>query len=502
MILSRQWKNSFLAPVSDNSAKNELYFLLFTMADLSCDYCNTRPGEFVCDGCGSTLYCSKECQTADWNDGHRELCNAIRGVTSTAIKPIQGRVDMKDFQRYSDVDLVRTKVNEILESRRAGRTVQDKNTMWVKEGSVVYIMQAALLLYSIDDPKTIEKLRQMFRLALKPAKVRKLFVYGVLPEEIKRQAADVMLRMTRVFLDPLPIEYGNPTDRTPLFPRSKRPENYMFLADEFIQTGVSILPDQWSMKVVRFMKSLDRGTFFKEDVNLARGRFFFYDPDAKTVIHAPRDRVLIAANKAHAFITLAELYKKAWPARPSAWDEKWGGLDKTPRQIFGQLSDLFFDQDMHSVSSAINHALRVGANPSREFPPPWRGVIDTPTSPNSIFTYGASLGLGMEVRDYDHTYRYRGRDATRLKYHSYVGNRFTGHYDELDPIIHELGRMFLYDIIVLQSEPGRRRCVTEVYCLREGTTPFTMIVRDMALAPDTVMDPEQPCLWYPGAAKP
>jgi len=246
------------------------------------------------------------------------------------------------------------------------------------------------------------------------------------------------------------------------------------------------------MKVVRYMKSLEQGTFFSNEPTRVRGRFFFYDPDAKTVIHASRDRVLIAANKVHAFIMLAALYQKTWPTRPNPWDQNLGGLTKTPRQIFGELSNLFFDQGMEEVAGAINRATR-GVVAPEKLPAPWRGVIETPTSANRFF--GLYLG-------YDHAYRYRGTDFHLLKAYSYRGDEFTGEFDELDPIIHELGRMFHYDIIVLQSEPGRRRCVTEVYCLRDGTTPFTMIVRDMTLAPDTVMDPEQPCLWYPGAAKP
>ncbi|KAJ6533756.1 hypothetical protein DFH09DRAFT_124721 [Mycena vulgaris] len=51
-----------------------------------CRHCGDKPGTLVCTGCKATAYCSGECQSVSWKQGHKELCQGR--TTNKAFTPI------------------------------------------------------------------------------------------------------------------------------------------------------------------------------------------------------------------------------------------------------------------------------------------------------------------------------------------------------------------------------------------------------------------------------
>ena len=58
------------------------------MASNHCTHCLRDDVKVMrCGGCGETTYCSKECQTAAWNAGHKRECKKIKKKKSKKKKP-------------------------------------------------------------------------------------------------------------------------------------------------------------------------------------------------------------------------------------------------------------------------------------------------------------------------------------------------------------------------------------------------------------------------------
>jgi len=475
-----------------------------TMDVLVCASCGAPQPAFTCNECRAEVYCSQTCLTTHWRTGHKQTCLSIRA--SVAPLRIEDAIDINEFQNLRTVKAVQDAAEEIKKARLIPST-----TSWSDNASVFLIMAKIIRTKELDTVVTKEQLVQLTQIVDDPFLVRAKLLYEFkhAPAEAEQQKfADAIRWMTRVILDPLTTEYTEPTPATPLFRRSKRPETYMYLANPRIRNVAvdkTVPLNHWRMPVIRFMRSLERGAFYAGGSDpLACGIFFFFDPDAKTVMHEDPSKVLICANKPHAIIELIAMSDKKhrvgeedplYDFGPSAWDQKTDDK-KAPRTAFIWLADIFRQQSMYKVARAIQTAMK-SEKPDftvPNFPPPWLGVVSTPDATNSRFSDwkpGDAI-INGEVFSCDHAYRIPEQGALK-----YIGDRFFGVFDVLDGMICNLAKDMGYSTVVLQSEPGRRRAVTEVYHVRNRLTAFDSIIRDMSLPPLPVKDATQPCIWYP-----
>ncbi|KLO06524.1 hypothetical protein SCHPADRAFT_687509 [Schizopora paradoxa] len=86
------WRN-FESILLDRTVFNAIYERDFAEGDiLQCLYCHKNKREtqlFKCAGCKTTVYCSKECQTASWKTGdHKVQCKLLHDAWYKARRPI------------------------------------------------------------------------------------------------------------------------------------------------------------------------------------------------------------------------------------------------------------------------------------------------------------------------------------------------------------------------------------------------------------------------------
>jgi presenilin 1 len=56
------------------------------LADAKCKVCE-KPARFLCSSCGPPIYyCSIDCQSNDWNNGHNVSCKAAQAQAQAAIR--------------------------------------------------------------------------------------------------------------------------------------------------------------------------------------------------------------------------------------------------------------------------------------------------------------------------------------------------------------------------------------------------------------------------------
>jgi len=469
------------------------------MADVVCAACGASPRQaFTCSACHSEVYCGQACLRDHWARGHREICLALRAHGDGA-EQIGDAIDVLEFAKLRTVKAVRDAIEEIKRAR-----LVPGSTAWSENKTVINVMARIMNRQQLENDVTREQLLQLAKLVDSPQFVRRWLLYGF--EHNGASAAEVRFRralewLTQVLLDPLIIEYTEPTTMTPVFPRSLRPQTYMHLADKYIREASinTVPPTDWRMPVVRYMVSLERGAFYDGGADpRACGVFLFFEPDAKTVIHLPAEQVLVCANKPHAVIRLLELEAARTPSI-DPWDAQWNSHSTdTPRNLFVGYAELFREKKMFAVADGIFARImdRNGLTTTMsEIPPCWRSVVSAPTAEERFFSVekeGQSWHFN-ERHKVDHTFMWTDRQDN----YRYMGYELTGRFDDLDAIICALARRHGYSTVVLQSEPGRRRCVTEVYYTLDRLDAFRSIIRDMTLPPEAVKDVTQPCVWYP-----
>ena len=97
---------------------------------LTCTICGARPKTLLNCPCGTTQYCSVECQRIDWRDrGHRKACKKIRNERAEEEKRAEAptpppsapeEVFYGPAPRSRDVEFHAATVDELLDSESLG----------------------------------------------------------------------------------------------------------------------------------------------------------------------------------------------------------------------------------------------------------------------------------------------------------------------------------------------------------------------------------------------
>jgi TPR repeat protein len=94
---------------------------------LTCTICGAKPKTLLCCPCGTTQYCSTECQRIDWRDrGHRKACKKIRAERAAEAARAEAPPSPPEEVFYgpaprSHADEVRARIAEEHEAARARR---------------------------------------------------------------------------------------------------------------------------------------------------------------------------------------------------------------------------------------------------------------------------------------------------------------------------------------------------------------------------------------------
>ena len=483
------------------------------MSVATCFHCHTvvqMPHAYVAPIAGEAVVCSERCVRQ-----HQAL---VGGSVQLVGEEISRDTFVDGITTVADVQVALRELTQIRASTAA--------SLWHDNGVLIAVMFRVMIGRTAGTAVTLTdgeraKLRGLSALIGDELYVRsKLVEYvplanvaSLTPRETARILAGMTL-LTEEFFDPMPGEYDEARDITPRFARSLRPAVYMFRAAPYIREERVRANEatRASLRVIRYMEGMHAGVWHSGQHQRACGTFFFFDPDARTILRRDDARVLVAANKQHALIQMLERMN-ATSGGGAWWDitvPVGGRLEGPPRKRFLEWAELF---EMHSYTYnyfhggkrppppttwseatlqraqlAIAAGLREAMRPPRGnfaapgFPSMWRTLAQSPTQRQ----YLVQLPDGYWI---DHTYT----DSNGV----YLGFLFSGHWDDLDRWICKLAVPLDIDIIVLQAEPGRRRAVTEIYDVRDRATSFGSLVRDMSLAPIAVADPAQPCVWYP-----
>lgn len=338
--------------------------------------------------------------------------------------------------------------------------------------------------------------------------VRSVLVYTIddWSTEEAEKAKQALLYITTQYTDPATAEYstssGVGANVIPRFARTRRPITYMRMV-----ASPPVTP--WRMRAIRYMDNLDKGIWISR-AGHSCGTFFYYDPDAVTFLATPNEsRVLFAANKVHAFYLLAILLS-------SKGSVEWQAPDGLAWRAMGIVLDV---ADMigrsqpktnkaHECVAAIiqgllhitrlpffSHLNRAKALAAMKMP---ATVVDTfdhgafPLAMQILSTFEQQADIYSGVT---HAYMATERNATTA---TYIGATVYAMFDQFDGMLCEMaGVSRVVDIIVLQSEPGRMRAVTELFDVRARSDAFSSLVRDDRSRPDTSADTSNPAMWYP-----
>eukprot|EP00931_Biecheleriopsis_adriatica_P012192 TRINITY_DN113310_c0_g1_i1.p1 TRINITY_DN113310_c0_g1~~TRINITY_DN113310_c0_g1_i1.p1 ORF type:complete len:143 (-),score=34.21 TRINITY_DN113310_c0_g1_i1:164-571(-) len=77
---------------------------------VSCAWCQKPGAVLQCGRCRSKTYCGRDCQRADWRDGHKEACRVAQAAESK---------DADDPVIYTDADTLREQLAQKMPQGRS-----------------------------------------------------------------------------------------------------------------------------------------------------------------------------------------------------------------------------------------------------------------------------------------------------------------------------------------------------------------------------------------------
>ena len=283
--------------------------------------------------------------------------------------------------------------------------------------------------------------------------------------------------------DPLVVEYNvrRRDAAVPVFPRTKRP----LTAHLDVATT-----DEFHIRVVRYMDSPTSGIWHQRTAATEHcGTFYYYEPDSVTTLRCARDAVLMAGNKIHAVYMLMQ----------QATDTS--ALRAALRACHTKLAD-FNEPNIAAIQSPAFKQYVLALLDALA-----RGDLDSVANHPLLQVVPWGRPRVVLLEDIDHTMRrVTPSDAdTGLSVAesfglvpTYVGYTIWSRLDSLDAALCGHARIAGYKLVVLQSEAGQLRAVSEVLDTRPRHVSFQSLVKlPISVPPDAVFDETAPAVYYP-----
>ncbi|KAJ7886382.1 hypothetical protein B0H14DRAFT_2563325 [Mycena olivaceomarginata] len=100
---------TFLAPVKDrlqilNEYKSGALTITMTCQNVQCTKECLKHEIKSCSGCSTAQYCSRDCKTADWRLGHRQMCESLRWSRNSTFAVFNCAIAEGDVADYARIN--------------------------------------------------------------------------------------------------------------------------------------------------------------------------------------------------------------------------------------------------------------------------------------------------------------------------------------------------------------------------------------------------------------
>lgn len=130
----------------------------------ACAHCNSGGKLMICTGCRKTYYCSREHQSADWRNGHKETCKTGSSPKPAAVVQVAPREILEPGERPLSIEML--ELAELFKS--VHKDMPEEN----KEGALRKVIHVCELIIKRGNPDNIpipqvfymlQEARQMIR---------------------------------------------------------------------------------------------------------------------------------------------------------------------------------------------------------------------------------------------------------------------------------------------------------------------------------------------------
>lgn len=310
---------------------------------------------------------------------------------------------------------------------------------------------------------------------------------------------------TRRYCDPIAQEYHENTEITARYPMTGRPKTWMLSLTKNTQ-----IPDaSFSIPVVRYTTPNGVGIYAGEagsgwDPNEdGCSTFYYYEPNSAVRLTVQlSERVLYAANKMHAVWLFAQ-HDDVEFVDPLFTTNRLNGLP-TFMKLF--VDKFRFSPSLHAAAmymceAMFDHNERRGDNRVRtdQWDAQFAGDFGSKMGTEMHFMRMLTFKDACADAPSDPTHMdglFRTRDCAYNTYMNDDGNSsLYGEFDALDSVLAR-AKQSRWDIIVLQSEHGKTRPVTEVMDLRPREESYASLVVGVENSGSGLVSSKYPTVWF------